>query len=231
MPKMPRKDTQTLSFAGAMLARSLTHGGAEVIAVDSDRDLIEDIQNDVTVAVRLDATEERALRGQGIDKVDCAVVCMGENFETNVLCTALCKSFGITRVIARAATPIRQKILKHVGADEIISPEDESALRLAQKLLAPTIISFLEIGEGVSMIQMQAPAKFHNKKLVELGLRERYSVNLVAIKKKVVATSRTGEETVEEKILDIPKPTDVIEPDDILVLMGHDDALGALPGT
>ncbi|HUU43071.1 MAG TPA: TrkA family potassium uptake protein [Planctomycetota bacterium] len=214
---------------GMMLARTLAKAGREVIAVDTDRELVESVQNDVTVAVRLDGTDERALRGQGLDKVDCAIVSIGETFEANTLATALLKSIGIKWVIARAATPIRQKILRLVGADQIISPEDESAIRLAQRLIAPNILSFLEIGEGVSMVQMQAPPKFHNKKLVELGLREKYSVNLVAIKKKVVTAGKNGEKVIEEKILDIPKPSDVIEPDDILILMGHDQALADLP--
>lgn len=214
---------------GMMLARTLAKAGREVIAIDTNRELVEAIQNDVTVAVRLDATDERALRGQGVDKVSCAIVSIGETFEANILATALLKSLGVQHVIARAATPIRQKILRHVGADEVISPEDESAVRLAQKLIAPNILSFLEIGEGVSMVQMRAPGKFHNKKLVELGLREKYSVNLIAIKKKIMTTSKGGEESVEEKILDIPKPTDVIEPDDVLILMGHDKALAELP--
>jgi len=216
---------------GMMLARSLAKSGREVIAIDMNRELVEEIQNDVTVAVRLDATDERALRGQGVDKVSCAIVGIGETFEANILATALLKSMGVKRVIARAATPIRQKILLHVGADEVISPEDESAVRLAQKLIAPNFVSFLEIGNGVSMVQMSAPEEFHNRPVVELGLREKYSVNLVAIKKRVVTASRDGEEMVTEKILDIPKPTDVIEPDDILVLMGHEEALARLPSS
>ena len=185
----------------------------------------------MTVAVRLDATDERALRGQGVDKVSCAVVSIGESFEANVMATALLKSMNIRKVIARSPTPIRQSILKHVGADEIISPEDESAVRLAQRLITPNILSFLEIGDGVSMIQIQAPAKFHNKNLGELDLRKKHEINLVAIKKRVVTTGKDGSEVIDEKILDIPKPTDVIEPDDILVLMGRDEALAGLPGS
>ena len=108
---------------GMMLARTLAKAGREVIAIDTDRDLVESIQNDVTVAVRLDATDERALKGQGVDKVSCAIVSIGESFEANVMATALLKTMGIKRVIARAATPMRQKILQHVGADEIISAD------------------------------------------------------------------------------------------------------------
>ena len=175
----------------------------------------------------MDATDERTLRSQGVGKVDAAIVAIGEKFENNVLVTALLKSMGVKCVIARASTPIRQKILRHVGADEIISPEDESAVRLAQRLISPGLISVLEIGEGVSMVQVKAPTKFHNRRIIDIDLRRKYSVNLVAVKKRIASG---GDPNVfEEKVVDIPKPEDVIEPDDILILMGNDEALAGLP--
>ena len=212
---------------GMTLARALARAGQEVIAIDEDPELVEQIGNDVTMAVRMDATDERTLRSQGVGKVDAAVVTIGEKFENNVLVTALLKSMGVTRVIARASTSIRQKILRHVGADEIISPEDESAVRLAQQLVSPGLISILEIGEGVSMVQMKAPIKFHNRRIVDIDLRRKYSVNLVAIKKRIVSSEDPN--VFEEKVLDIPKPDDVIDPNDILILMGSDEALAELP--
>lgn len=212
---------------GMMLARSLAQAGKEVIAIDEQADLVEMIGNEVTLAVRMDATDERALRSQGVDKVDAAIVTIGDKFENTVLVTALLKSMGVKRVVTRAATPIRQKILRHVGADEVISPEDESAQRLAQRLVSPGLIAFLEIGEGISMVQMRAPQKFHNQRIIDIDLRKRYSVNLVAIKKRIPVPGKT--DVFEEKVLDIPKPTDVIEPDDILILMGSDKALAGLP--
>ena len=215
---------------GMTLACALAKAGKEVIAIDTDRELVEAVLSDVAVAVRLDATDERALKSQGVDKVSCAIVAIGERFEANILATAVLKSLGVKRIIARAATPIRQRVLRHVGADEVISPEDESAVRLAQKLATPNILSFLEIGEGVTMVQMRAPERFHNKRLIDLGLREKYGVNLIAIKKRVV-TTKNGEEVVEEKVLDIPKPADVIDPDDVLILMGNDDAIASIPRT
>ena len=216
---------------GMTLVKALAKAGREVIAIDTKRELVEEAQNDVAVAVRLDATDERALKSQGVDKVSCAVVAIGEGFEANILATAVLKTLGVKHIIARADTPIRQRVLRHVGADEIISPEHESATRLAQKLVTPNILAFLSIGEGVTMVQMRAPARFHQKRIVELGLREKYGVNLVAVKKRVVTVARSGEEQVEEKILDIPKPTDVIEPEDVLILMGSDDAIASIPRT
>ena len=213
---------------GMTLARALARAGQDVIAIDEDPELVEEIGNDVTMAVRMDATDERTLRSQGVGKVDAAVVTIGQKFENNVLVTALLKSMGVARVIARASTPIRQKILRHVGADEVISPEDESAVRLAQQLISPGLISMLEIGEGVSMVQMKAPGKFHNRRIVDIDLRRKYSVNLVAIKKRIVSSEDPN--VFEEKVLDIPKPDDVIDANDILILMGSDEALAELPG-
>jgi trk system potassium uptake protein len=214
---------------GMTLAKALGKAGKDVIAIDTDRELVDEASNDVAVAVRLDATDERALKSQGVDKVSCAVVAIGEGFEANILATAVLKSMGVKHIVARADTPIRQRVLRHVGADEIISPEHESATRLAQKLITPNILAFLAIGEGITMVQMRAPARFHNKRLAEVGLREKYAVNLVAIKKRVVTHTKSGEEIVDEKVLDIPKPADVIEPDDVLILMGSDDAIAAFP--
>ncbi len=216
---------------GMTLAKALGKAGRDVIAIDTDRELVEEASTDVAVAVRLDATDERALKSQGVDKVSCAVVAIGERFEANILATAVLKSMGVKHIVARADTPIRQQVLRHVGADEIISPEHESATRLAQKLVTPNILAFLSIGEGITMVQMRAPARFHNKRLAEIGLREKYGVNLVAIKKRVVTHTKAGEEEVDEKVLDIPKPADVIEPDDVLILMGSDDAIASVPRT
>jgi trk system potassium uptake protein len=214
---------------GMTLAKALAKAGKDVIAIDTDRELVNEVQNDVAVAVRLDATDERSLRSQGVDKVSCAVVAIGERFEANILTTAVLKSLGVKHIVARADTLIRQRVLRHVGADEIISPEHESATRLAQKLITPNILAFLAIGEGITMVQMRAPARFHNKRLAEVGLREKYGVNLVAIKKRVITHDKSGEELVDEKVLDIPKPADVIEPDDVLILMGSDDTIAAFP--
>lgn len=212
---------------GMTLARTLARAGRDVIAIDEDPELVEQVSDDVTIAVHMDATDERTLRSQGVGKVDAAVVAIGEKFENNVLVTALLKSMGVKCVIARASTSIRQKILRHVGADEIISPEDESAVRLAQRLISPGLISVLEIGEGVSMVQVKAPTKFHNRRIIDIDLRRKYSVNLVAVKKRV---ANGGDPNVfEEKVVDIPKPDDIIEPDDILILMGNDEALAGLP--
>jgi len=206
---------------GMKLARSLTAAGAEVIAIDANRDLIEQIRDEVPLAIRLDSTDAQALLAQGIDKVDAAVVGIGQDFESAALTTATLKSIGVRKVIARAGSEVRGKILKSIGADEIVFPEAESATRWANRLTLPELHEYLELGPGYSLIQIKAPKAFCNKTLGQIHLRRRYHVNLVAIRRKT---------DTAPQIISVPHADTTILPDDILVLVGSDENLASLPG-
>ena len=118
---------------GRRLARELTEAGHEIIAIDTREALVERVRDEVALAVCLDATEPEALKSQGVDKVDAAVVAIGEDFEANALATATLKSLGVGRVISRASSDIQRRILDRIGADQVIFPEEEMAVRLAYK--------------------------------------------------------------------------------------------------
>ena len=214
---------------GRRLASSLTESGHEVIAVDTRQDLIEEVRDEVALAVRLDATDPAALKAQNIDRVDAAIVSIGEHFEANALATATLKEIGVKKVISRASTSIQAKILARIGADQVVSPEEESAVRLGRQLSNPNIMEFVELSEGHSLIQVKAPKPFHNKTLGQIDLRKRYKVNLVAIKKQVSTVKAQGQETTEEQVIDVPMADTVIRPDDILVLVGATESLSRLP--
>lgn len=214
---------------GRRLAAGLTEYGHEVIAIDTRLEIIEEIRDEVALAVRLDATDPDALRGQDIDKVDAAVVTIGEQFEANALTTAVLKELGVPKVISRAGNAIQAKILSRIGADQVVSPEEESAVRLSRQLSNPNIMEFVELSEGHSLIQVKAPKPFHNKTLGQIDLRRKYKVNLVAIKKQVSIVRAQGEETTEEQVIDVPTADSVIRPDDILVIVGANDSLNRLP--
>jgi trk system potassium uptake protein TrkA len=212
-----------------MLSKALAEAGQEVIAIDANRETVENVRDYVSLAVRLDATDDKALLAQEVDKVDAAVVAIGEGFEAASLTTAHLKAMGVHHVVVRAATAIQARILNLIGADEVINPEEDSALRLAYRLASPNIVDSLEIAEGFRMQQIRAPKAFHGKRVVDIKLRQQYSVNLVAIKKRYRRKTAEGVEEYEDRIKDIPKPSDVIEPDDILVLIGKSNALARLP--
>ncbi|MBN1765365.1 MAG: TrkA family potassium uptake protein [Sedimentisphaerales bacterium] len=212
---------------GAQLARSLTRSGVEVIAIDKDQKIIDQIAPDVTMAVRLDSTEDEALRAQGVDKVDAVIIGIGQDFEANVLTTVTVKSLGVKHICARADSAMHGKILRRIGADEIIYPEDESALRWSFKLTAPQIGEKLEFAPGFSLGQYSAPASFAGKTVKELNLRKKYHVNLISLRRS--DTPVQDGKKVAREVINVPLPDTVINEGDILWLVGSDENLSALP--
>ncbi|MDK1030612.1 MAG: TrkA family potassium uptake protein [Planctomycetia bacterium] len=214
---------------GRKLAQSLTESGNEVIAIDINQSVAETMRDEVALAVRLDATNAEALKAQGVDKVDAAIVSIGEDFEANALTTATLKELGVRTVISRAATPIQAKILTRIGADRVINPEDESASRLGHRLANPNIIEHLELAEGHSLIQLTAPQAWHNKTLGQIDLRRKFEVNLVAIRRSRNVRGEDGRVTVRERIIDLPMAGTTIQPSDVLVIVGSTESLAKLP--
>jgi trk system potassium uptake protein TrkA len=214
---------------GTTLARQLGETGVEVVAIDRSEEHVAAVQDHVSVAVCMDGTDERALREQGLSEVDVAVVAMAESFEATQLATVVLKRLGVGRVVVKAANRLHEDILRRIGADDVVSPEKESAIRLAQRLLVPSILDYVELAEGHSLVQVIAPKKFHGKTIRELDVRNAYGVNIVALKKrKEIGTSESGAPLYEEKLVDIPRPTDVIDPTDVLVVIGEDEDVNRL---
>ena len=170
-----------LGSLGRNLALSLTERGAEVLAIDQDIERVDEIKNRVTIAVRLNVTNEKALAAQGVSDMDAAVVCIGENFESNLLATVLLKKLGVKHVITRAARPIEQQILKEIGADELISPEEDLARQLATRLTADSLLDLIPISATLDAAKIKVPKSFQGQTLKDLRLRPKYGINLIAI--------------------------------------------------
>ena len=214
---------------GQKLAIALSMSRAEVIAIDRDRTVIEQIRDQVSLAVRLDSTDEDALRSQGVDKVDVAIVGMGQGgraFESAILTVVNLKQMGVKRICARAQNLIGGQVFSAVGATEVIYPEIESAQRWAYKLIAPHITEKIDFAPGYSMASIIAPASFHEKTLMDLQLRQKYSVNLVAIKR---GRTDKNKKTKAEAIINGPMPNTLIYAGDTLMVAGSDTDLEKLP--
>ncbi|MCK5114249.1 MAG: TrkA family potassium uptake protein [Phycisphaerae bacterium] len=213
---------------GTRLARLLAEGGADVIAVDKRRALVEAVRDDVARAVCLDATDENALRSQAIDKVDVAVVGVGNEFESAVLTTVLLKQLGVPRVISRATSSVRAQILSRVGADDIVNPEREAADRWLNRLIAPNLKDRIELAEGVGLIQATAPEKFWDKTLEELQVRKNYHVQVVAIRRIAEDLDADGIKRTREMVMSVPMADTQIKKGDVLMILGNDDAVRRL---
>ena len=214
---------------GRRLARQLADAGADVIAIDRNPEIIEEIKDHVALAVSLDATDEQALLAQGIDKVDAAIVGIGTDFEESVLSTVILKQIGVKRVLSRATTSVRGQILSRVGADDIVNPERESADRWCNRLLAPAVLERSVLGEGYSLVQVQAPASFHDKTLANLAVGKKYKVLVVAIRRTAETAGANGAKAASQTVISAPGPDSTIKAGDVLVLIGNDDAIAKFP--
>ncbi|MGB9742104.1 MAG: potassium channel family protein [candidate division WOR-3 bacterium] len=212
-----------LGTFGARVARTLMEKGAEVIAIDSDPKRIEDIKDDVTQAVCLDATDEDALKQSGVLDVDAVIVAMGERMESAIIVTSLLKRLGAGQVITRAASSLYARILKDVGADRTILIEEQMADQLAKSLLTSDLLEQIPLTSNHSLAEIRAPQPLVGKKLGQLDIRRRYGINVIAIKKRVPVITPEGETGFQEQINDLPGPEDIIEQDDILVVVGKDE--------
>ena len=214
---------------GQKLAIALAMSGAEVIAIDKDRDQIELLADQVSHAVRLDSTDEEALKAQGVDKVDVAIIGIGQNtggFEAAILTVVNLRQMGIKQIYARAEDLIAGEVFSKVGATEVIYPEIESAQRWAYKLIAPQIGEKIDFAEGYSLARIKAPPSFDGRTVMDLQLRQKYNVNLVLIKRGENAKKLKGE---KGKIINVPMPSTVIYEDDIMMVAGSDVDLAKLP--
>ncbi len=209
---------------GKSVAIGLAGRGVEVIAIDKDKNRVEEIKDKVTHAVILNSEDEDSLRSQGVDKVDIAIVSMGESdFRSSVLTTVLLKRMGVKTVISRAFEYIDREILKSIGADEVVFPEVEMGQRLARSLTSPGIIDCINLDEHdeFSILEMQAPKRFCGKTIGELQVAKKYGVNIVLIKHKVGFINKSGNIKSKEKINYVPRAEDVINDGDILWIIGR----------
>lgn len=216
---------------GQKLAVKLARAGAEVIAIDCEAAMVDKIRDSVPLAVCLNSLDEEALRAQGVDEVDVAVVGIGKNFEDSALTTVILKKkLKINRVISRATSTIRGDILTQLGADDIVNPESEAADRWCNYLLAPSsIVERFALPAGHSLVQIAAPRQFHGKTLKDLAVRTNYHVNVVAVRRTSEQHDTEGKVVSRRDDLLVAMPDSEVQPNDILFLIGKDEDIKNFP--
>lgn len=204
---------------GSMIARRLAQRGAEVSCFDFSEDKIDDIKDDVAYAATLDSTDEKNLISQNISDVDAVVVAIGENFEATILTCAHLIDLGVKRVIARAHGPQQKMILEKIGVKEILLPEDEVAFVVAERLLNPSILSFLQLPDDYEIAEIRTPKNVVNRTLADIGLRNKYHLTLITLKRQF--DEKDGNELVKENhILGVPNSETIVYETDTLIVFG-----------
>ena len=165
---------------GTAVARELVDNGMEVIAVDRNERNVNAVADVLPVCKCADITDPDVIMQLGIANVDVVIVTMATNLEASVMAVTLCKEIGVKTVIAKCGSEMHQKILTRVGADKVVFPENESGIRLAKNLLSSGFVDMVSLAKNVSMIELDVKPEWVGKNLVELNLRKKYSINVVA---------------------------------------------------
>jgi trk system potassium uptake protein TrkA len=204
---------------GSTIARRLAEKGAQVFAFDPNEEKIESIKDEVAFAVTMDATDVRALRSQNLAEMDAVVVAIGENFEATVLTAVHLLDLGVKRIIARASGPQQRLILEKIGVTETLTPENEVAYVVREKLLNPNIVSFLQLPDDHEIAEIRAPKGVVGRTCDDIGFRNKYEMTLITIKRQYEMT-KNGEDCTEQHIVGVPKEDTVIQEKDTLVIFG-----------
>ena len=193
---------------GTSVARTLCELGQEVLAVDTNEDLVEAIAPHVTQAMQMDATDEEALSSLDVQSFDAAIVSIGQNTRDSILVSVLLKELGIPYLIAKANDELHAKVLRKIGADRVVFPERDMGSRLARSLLTPHVLELMELSGDYQIIEIRVPSKWVGNSILELNVRRRYGLNILAVHR--------GEHFMVSPAPDMP-----FEREDIVLVMGR----------
>jgi trk system potassium uptake protein TrkA len=206
-----------LGSFGFNVAKTLFEGKNEVLAVDKDKDKIDEVKSYVSHAVSMDSADKENLQALEIQEMDVVVVSLGPEMEASILTVLYLHEIGARHIVAKALTEDHAKILEAMGATEIIYPEKDMAIKTARKLSNPNVLEYLPLTSGFGIQEIAPPEKFIGKTLKDLDLRNKYGIQVIAIK-----------ELVPEKTNFVPRADFVIKDSDILVVIGEDEQLKKL---
>lgn len=167
---------------GLAVAKELVNSGAEVLAIDSDENIVNSAIADIPFCKCADVTDAEVIKQLGLANMDVVIIAMANNLEASVMAVMLCKEVGVKTVIAKCASEMHRKILSKVGADQVVFPENESGTRLAKNLLSSGFVDVIELSNDVSLIELDVKPEWTGKTLIELNLRKKYSLNVIAIR-------------------------------------------------
>ncbi|MBU0995186.1 MAG: TrkA family potassium uptake protein [Proteobacteria bacterium] len=197
---------------GFHAAKALYEDGNEIIAIDADKVRVQAIDAYCTEAITLEATDKERLKSLGLENMDGVIVSTGTKISTSILICLYLQEIGVKKILAKALDEDHGKILKRVGATEIIHPERDMAVRISRGLSRPNVLDFIPLAEEFDLIQVGPPRDFIGKSLKDLNLRAKYNVHIIAIK-----------ELVPENFLLVPPANFIIKDSDILIMLGKTD--------
>ncbi len=210
-----------LGAFGYTVATELSNSKLSVLVIDKDNDKVESISDYVTNAILGDATDIKVLEDAGVQNFDIAIVSVGNDIAASLIITMNLKDLGVKYIYAKAVNSLQAKILRKIGADKIIFPERDSAIKLASSIANPTIFEHIDLSKDYGLVEIIAPKRFIDKTLEEINIRKEYGVNVIAIKRKNPEIIESGRTILNEEVIISPSGSDKIIDGDVLVLIGR----------
>ncbi len=168
---------------GMSVARELSRAGAEVLAIDNDKERVNEIADEVTCAMCADVCDTDTMETLGLSNMDGVIVAITGNLNASIMATITAKEAGVPFVLAKAEDEIHTKVLKKVGADKVIIPERESGIRTARNIISQNIVDFIELSKDICVIEQEVEKEWVGKTLRELDLRQKRKMNIIALRK------------------------------------------------
>lgn len=194
---------------GGSICRALAEQGMEVMAIDVDEDRVNEFASIASHAVVADTTDESVLKSLGIRNFDHVVVAIGDDIQSSILTTLILKEVGVQQVTAKAQNDYHEKVLRKIGADQVVHPERDMGKRIANNMISNNVLDYLELSDEHSIVEIVANELLAGNSIIDLDIRARYGINIVAIKR--------GREVIVS-----PDPAEPIQKGDLLIVIGAD---------
>lgn len=195
-------------FGGSMV-KALSDEGVEVLAIDNDEEKVNQFANIASHAVVGDTTDEAVLKSIGIRNFDHVIVAIGDNIQASILTTLILKELGVKHITVKATNDYHEKVLSRIGADQVVHPERDMGRRIAHNIVSNNVLDYLELSDEHSIVEIVASRRLDGNTLIDLDIRAKYGINIVAIKR-------------GKDIIVSPQATDAIRQGDILIVIGAD---------
>jgi trk system potassium uptake protein TrkA len=200
-----------LGIFGYNIARALFENGFEVVAIDKNKDIIQKIRDHCTKAVLADGTDQEIMDEIGVGEDDIAIISFGEDLAAATLITLHLKQMKVKNIIVKAPNEDHKMILEKVGATDVIIPEKEAGKKLAKSLISPNVLDYIPLSDDYMIFEMAPPNSFLGKTIRELGLRAKYSIEVIAVR-----------DVLSESVHMVPQADFVIKDGEVLVVIGKE---------
>ena len=194
---------------GGSICRELVAQGMEVLAIDHKEDRVNEFASIASHAVIGDTTDESVLKSLGIRNFDHVIVAIGDDIQASILTTLMLKELGVKHITVKAQNDYHEKVLIKIGADQVVHPERDMGKRIAHKIVSNNILDYIDLSDDHSIVEIVASARLNGKTLIDLGIRAKYGINIVGIKRGT-------------KVIISPAADEIVYVGDILIVLGAD---------